>query len=66
MFLLILGTGIGINYVPLIMRLMAFKQDDIFQAFSTLPKLNRTEFMDKIDDIFLNLMDSLYEFLILN
>jgi len=54
------------QYAPIIMRLLAFKHDNVFQAFSTLSVDNKTDLMDKLSEIYLDLMDSLYEFLILN
>jgi hypothetical protein len=47
------------------MRLLAFEHHNVFQAFSTLSTSGRIDFMDKLSEIYLDLMDSLYEFLIL-
>lgn len=53
-------------YVPIVSRLLAYRHNHYFSAFKSLPENMRSNFVTKLEEINVELMDSLFTHLIAN
>lgn len=53
-------------YVPIVSRLLAYRHNHYFSAFKIVPKSMRSKFVTELEEINVELMDSLFTHLITN